>query len=280
MTEFGLKWTKYRLITTIELMTINLTSANIRFENPADGANDWPKRRDFLADILNRQNLDLLGTQEGRAPQLRNLESLLINLSLSDQHRDWIEERMYPCIFFNPKTIEIKDSGDIWLSKTPYEAGTKDFDSAFPRLCTWIKAQHTPTNHCFFYVNCHLDHVKEETRIEQARVLCEEVLKINIENLPLLITGDFNASPQGEVRGVLNSLLNTIQDPWLNFNLPEETSFHKFDGIDPTGEATRIDWLLHTQELACKKIELIKESRNGQFPSDHFFVHGQLKFRT
>ncbi len=261
-------------------MELKLTSANIRFENPADGPHDWEHRRGLLTEILNRQNLDLLGTQEGREPQLRNLEGMLNQLQLSDQNRDWMEERMYPCIFFNPQTIELIDSGDIWLSNTPYEAGSSDFDSAFPRLSTWIKAKYISNGCYFFYINCHLDHVKEETRIEQARVLVSEAIKKNKELYPFIFTGDFNASPLGEVRRELTKHLPNLSDPWFDLQYEEETSFHKFDGKDPTGEATRIDWLLHTDELKCKKIELIKENRNGLYPSDHFFVHGVLDFNS
>ncbi len=261
-------------------MDLKITSANIRFENPADGPHDWPMRREFLCDILNAQNLDLLGTQEGREPQLRDLESLLPHLQLCDHNRSWISERMYPCIYYNAQTIEVHDSGDSWLSTTPDVAGSIDFDSAFPRLSTWIKATHIPSGQKFFYINCHLDHVKEETRVQQARVLSEEVLKRRDESLPLIITGDFNSSPQGEVRKTLEKNLSELRDPWIDLNYKEETSFHKFDGKDPTGEATRIDWLLHTNQMSCSEIRMIKESRESLYPSDHFFIHGKLKFRA
>jgi len=259
-------------------MNLKITSANIRFENPADGPHNWNYRRGLLSQILNHQSLDLLGTQEGREPQLRDLEGLLKGLQLSDENRDWIDERMYPCIFFNPNTIEIHDSGDIWLSKTPNKAGSKDFDSAFPRLSTWIQATHKPSGHRFFYINCHLDHIKEETRIEQAKVLITEAIKINSELNPFIFTGDFNASPLGKVREELTKHLPNLHDPWFDFNKEEESSFHKFDGIDPSGERTRIDWLLHTNDIDCTKIELIKENSDGLYPSDHFFIHGLLDF--
>ena len=257
-------------------MVLSICSANIRFENPADGQNDWPHRRSFLCEILNSRGLDLLGTQEGREPQLRDLENRLTDLILCDQNRQWIEERMYPCIYFNPKTIDVQDCGDIWLSKTPYTPGTKDFDSAFPRLSSWVRATHKESQKKFFYINCHLDHVKEETRIEQARVLCEEVGKHIKEGESLILTGDFNSSPLGPVRKVIEDHFSDIRDPWFDFKLTEESSFHKFDGKDPTGEATRIDWLLHSSHWKANQIELIKEQRNGQFPSDHFFVHSTL----
>jgi endonuclease/exonuclease/phosphatase family metal-dependent hydrolase len=259
---------------------ISITSANIRFENPQDGPHDWPNRKDFLAEILNHQNLDLLGTQEGRQPQLRDLEFLLNELKLCDQNRDWIEERMYPCIFYNPKTIEVIDSGDIWLSQTPNIPGSSDFDSAFPRLATWIQGRDIESRQLFYFFNCHLDHVKEDTRIEQIRVLCDELLQLNKTNLPIIISGDFNTSPTGPVRKMIIKKLNYIVDPWIEFNKKEETSFHKFDGKDPTGESKRIDWILHSSTFHCDEINLIKDSRNGIFPSDHFFVQAKLDFSS
>ena len=80
---------------------------------------------------------------------------------------------MYPSLFVRSEQMSVKKSGDIWLSETPLIAGSKSFKSAFPRLCTWAsvmwfqvegdKSKGEP----LFIVNCHLDHVLEETRIRQ-----------------------------------------------------------------------------------------------------------------
>ena len=46
-------------------MNLKVTSANIRFQNPADGLHDWPFRRGPMSEIINDFAPDILGTQEG-----------------------------------------------------------------------------------------------------------------------------------------------------------------------------------------------------------------------
>lgn len=251
-------------------------SCNIRFTNPNDGENNWPHRKEFVRELILENRADIIGTQEGREPQLRELEELLQQHTLIDQHREWIEERMYPCLFIKKELFEIITSGDIWLSETPYQAGSRSFDSAFPRLCTYAHLRDKKNNKELLVVNCHLDHVKEETRVGQIQVLIQEVEKLNIK-APLLLMGDFNSSPISTVREILISKKKTLKDPWLIFGHPEETSFHKFDGLDPDGSKTRIDWILSESPVEFHSIELIKENRNGRYPSDHFFVAAKFK---
>ncbi|ATH06662.1 hypothetical protein BIY24_01525 [Halobacteriovorax marinus] len=255
---------------------LKVASTNIRFDNPADAPNDWAGRKSLLSELINNFAPDLLGTQEGREPQLKDLDQLLPAHTLIDGHRSWITERMYPCIFVNPLTVEVKESGDIWLSETPYDAGTKSFDSAFPRLCTWIHGVFKDTKKEFIYVNTHLDHVKSHTRRSQIQVLISEIKKINTKSLPIILTGDFNESPAEDVREVINREWTNLYDAWQFLGKEEETSFHKFDGVHDEG--SRIDWILTDRFFKTKSIEIIKEHREEIYPSDHFPVFASFTY--
>lgn len=255
---------------------INVMSANIRFANEADGKNNWHFRKSFVADIINGESIHLLGTQEGREGQIKELCSLLPNLQLIETHRDWIEERMYPCIYFDNSKFKVRESGDIWLSETPSVLASKSFGSMFPRLCTYAFMEQIKDQKQFLFINSHLDHLQEEIRLKQVKVLIKEIEKLNIKKVPIILVGDFNSGPYQSVRRELNSSNLNLKDPWIEANKEEETSFHKFDGIDPTGEALRIDWTLIDQEIDFSYIEIIKESRKSLFPSDHFFMKVSL----
>jgi endonuclease/exonuclease/phosphatase family metal-dependent hydrolase len=256
-------------------MEFRVVSANIRFANPADGEHDWVNRKDFMASLVNDFKTDLLGTQEGRQPQLEEMAELLPNMQLIQGHRDWIEERMYPCIFVNPETIYVKNSGDIWLSETPNLAGSFSFDSAFPRLCTWIQGAFKKSGKDFFFVNVHLDHILGTTREQQIRVLIDETKKINIENRPMILAGDFNESPEDGVRKIINAEQENLNDPWQSLKKDEDISFHKFQG--ELEGASRIDWILVDNRITVKSIDLNKSHNEGVYPSDHFPVMGQFE---
>lgn len=256
-------------------MSLKVTSANIRFQNPADGPHDWPFRRELMSEIINDFGPDILGTQEGLQPQLLNLASLLPNYTLVDGHRDWIDVRMYPCIFIKKERIEIIKSGDIWLSETPHIPASKSFDSAFPRLCSWMHAKDLKKNIEFTFVVTHLDHMQRKTRIEQAKVLAQEVKKIN-GDLPLVILGDFNDAPSSMVQEEISKPLG-LKDHWSEQGIPEESSHHKFSGENETG--TRIDWVLASQEFQCSEIYFEKKHSENIYPSDHFPLMATLEIK-
>lgn len=253
-------------------------TANIRFANKADGENNWPNRKSFVADIINEESIDLLGTQEGREGQIKELCSLLNNLKLIEGHREWIEERMYPCLYYNENRFKLKNSGDIWLSETPHIKASKSFGSMFPRLCTYAFMEQLEDQKNFLLINCHLDHLQEEIRLKQIKVLIQEIEKLNSEKLPIVLLGDFNSGPYQSVRQEIDLSQLNLKDPWIESSKEEVSSFHKFDGIDPTGDSLRIDWTLIDKKISFTEIKIIKESRNDFFPSDHFFIKTSFSF--
>ena len=167
-----------------------------------------------------------------------------IDLELIHGHREWITERMYPCLFINTKSFKLVESGDFWLSETPEIPGSKSFKSAFPRLCTWALLS---KNDVLFYVfNCHLDHILDSTRLEQSKVLCEQIKKINSTNLPIVLCGDFNESPQENVRSQIDSELS-LQDTFTAEDEKSEGTHHRFDGNNTS--TARIDWILKSDSI-------------------------------
>lgn len=250
-------------------MKLKLISSNIRYENANDGIHAWENRRPLMQKIISDFHPDILATQEGREKQIKSLAQDL-SLTLVESHRDWIADRMYPCLYVNEEQIKVNKSGDIWLSETPATPGSFSFKSAFPRLCTWIQVTHLVNNQDYIVVNTHLDHVLEETRLEQIKVLIREVENLNTEGLPLILMGDFNDSPESPVRKTILDSLD-LKDPWIEEGFPEETSHHGFmvnNGEQMSGY--RIDWILVPQAFAVEGIRLEKKSFNGIYPSDHY----------
>jgi endonuclease/exonuclease/phosphatase family metal-dependent hydrolase len=241
-------------------------SSNIRFNNPADKSNSWDNRKSFYYSVINQNKPQIIGSQEGREDQLRELEQGLVSKRLVDTNRTWIEQRMYPCLYVD-KSIKVLDSGDRWLSDTPEVPGSKIESSAFPRLMTWSLIEQEQNR--VFVFNLHLDHTTDEVREAQALIAIEEILKINKNTEPLIVVGDFNSSPDSKVYKYFIEKLSLI-DPWRVHGKSEETSYHKFHGKFPDGK--RIDWILHSNTLETRAIELLQDHDNGKYPSDHFPV--------
>src|SRR6478672_814834 len=58
-------------------LTIKVMSYNIRNSRANDGINNWGNRKQALANLILKVNPDVLGTQEVRYDQLKDLNSLL-----------------------------------------------------------------------------------------------------------------------------------------------------------------------------------------------------------
>lgn len=256
-------------------MELCLISCNIRFDNPADGSNAWTHRRLFLAETLLQHRPHLISTQEGRFDQLEDLRSLLKKYQILDEHRSWIGERMYPSIYLKDQAFEFLSSGDMWLSETPEIAGSRSFESAFPRLMTWAHIQLKNSEKKFLIVNTHLDHVKQDTRIGQIKVLTQEIKKLWDPQSSLIIMGDFNDSPESKVRELLMEEFPRLKDAWKLFHSSEETSHHAFMGEIQNG--SRIDWILVDDRLTILDCRMDKSVRDGFYPTDHFPIICRIK---
>lgn len=255
-------------------MNLTLITCNIRFDNPGDQDNAWSHRREFLSETLLQHNPLIISTQEGRYDQLQDFQNLLGNFEMIDQHRSWIKVRMYPTIFIKKDTFEILKSDDLWLSETPEVAGSSSFDSMFPRLMTYVLLQVKNSEEKLMIVNCHLDHIKQETRIKQMQVLGEQIKKLKgLEKL--VIMGDFNDSPESAVRNEMLKYFPHLVDSWKQFNPQEETSHHGFQGNISDGK--RIDWLMTDKNLELVLSYTDKTQKSGKYPSDHFPIVTQIK---
>ena len=267
-------------LTNLPAKELKVISFNIRFENPADGKNNWPFRLPLASTLIKHHAPDLMGTQEGYRAQVEELGDEIRPLEMAYSDRPWIENRMYPCIFYNPAKLEELESGDIWLSKTPYVPGSSDFDSAWPRLATWTLFRHKQNQKIILMVNTHLDHVLSYTRHEQIKVLVHELQPLLKNNPLLLLAGDFNEAPTENVRREINNGLPQLLDPWYELNQKEETTTHKFKGhLSPDEGGARIDWILTDKRLTPLSAEIDKSStEDGVYPSDHFPVITSLTF--
>ncbi len=253
---------------------MRLITANIRFDSAKDGPFQWKYRKQFLAETLKSFSPHLIATQEGRRPQLQELEVLLGNIQLTHQEREWIKERMYPCFFRSPD-IEIKNQGDFWLSQTPTVKGSLSFGSQFPRLMTYMVIK--IGNIDCLCINTHLDHLKSETRLQQARVLCEQISKLWPPEGPLILMGDYNEGIDGEVRKIILKHFPLLYDPFPLFYRNETHTVHHFEKKRPDHQE-RIDWILVSSHFNVTEFKIIRLTKENLFLSDHDPVYCEVEF--
>jgi endonuclease/exonuclease/phosphatase family metal-dependent hydrolase len=252
-------------------------SVNIRFDAPEDGRFRWECRLPALAAALLETEADIIGTQEGWHSQIRQMLGMLPGYRLVDEHRNWDETKMYPCLFVRSDSLDIDWSRDVWLSRHPRREGSRSFGSVFPRIMTLSGATHTGTSRKLVIGCLHLDHLSDRTRRKQAGVAVRQLRKAGALEGPTLLLGDFNEAPSKAVhRLVLRK--TPLVDPWQSLGLPEEPTFHGYGGATEP-QRRRIDWILSGPEFEALEGRRIEPPRPGDYLSDHDPVLMRFRFR-
>ena len=239
---------------------------NLRFANPLDGPNRWDCRKELVVETILTSRPDLLGTQEGTVPQLDYLTQHLPDYRPLIEHREVDPTCQYPTIFYRPQAFQVKESGEFWLSETPTEHRSKSWDSAFPRMVTFGLFQETGKALWFYFLNTHLDNISRQARLQGSRMIRRHFLGLKE---PLILVGDFNEPPEGDVYQELLGSGSPLTDTWRASHPPgdEAPTVHAFNG-QPRGH--RIDWILITPPFQVIGVAVITHNREGAYPSDHF----------
>ena len=101
-------------------------------------------------------------------------------------------------IFYKRDRFRLLDAGDFWISQTPDVAGSKGWDAALPRVCSYARLQDRETKLRFWYFNLHMDHIGVEARREGAKLIMQKVREM-CGGEPVIITGDFNVDQNNEI---------------------------------------------------------------------------------
>jgi endonuclease/exonuclease/phosphatase family metal-dependent hydrolase len=259
---------------------INVMTFNIRFDNPADGDDQWKFRKANLASMIQFYDVEICGMQEVLFNQAEDLKILLPDYKYVGVGRsDGKKEGEYSPIFYDAKKITIIESQTFWLSTTPSKP-SKGWDANLPRIVTWAKMKYKDTEKGkkpFYVFNTHFDHLGKQARAESAKLLLKKVKEI-AGNQPAIITGDFNATPLEEPIQIIKEVLIDARGQSKNPHFgPSNSTFNAFDTKETEGRL--IDFIfLNSYKLKVIKHATLSNNWNGHFASDHHAVMARIDF--
>ncbi|MBW1980964.1 MAG: endonuclease/exonuclease/phosphatase family protein [Deltaproteobacteria bacterium] len=240
---------------------------NLRFENEFDGDNCWANRCEILLETIRKYSPHVLGTQEGKPSQLSYLSQHLQDYQISADWRYWDDNCQYPTLFFRRDHFLSVEGGEFWLSETPHVHLSKSWDSAFPRMLSYVLLEMRDNSQRVWCAVTHLDHISRLARVEGAKIIRD--WSVNREE-PIVLMGDFNDMPGSEVHKVLTLPDGPFVDTWQVLGREEDErsyTHHGFTGIPQKG---RIDWILVVPEIVVVDAVVADENVEGRYPSDHF----------
>ncbi|MEO8354232.1 MAG: endonuclease/exonuclease/phosphatase family protein, partial [Chthoniobacteraceae bacterium] len=173
---------------------LRVMSFNIRNSGAEDGDNRWEVRADAVLETIREFKPDLLGVQEVLADQHEFLQEQLPDYRMVGVARDdGARLGEWSAILFRADRFEMIDHGDFWLSETPAEVGSRSWDAACVRICTWARLRDRRTNATLLYANTHFDHRSAEARLRSAELLVQHLPKLP-DGGGVILTGDFNCT--------------------------------------------------------------------------------------
>jgi len=254
---------------------IRVMTFNIRFDNPKDGDKRWEYRKDLVCEIIRRYHPQILGIQEATWRQIMDLRSALPEYEFCIKGRVWDDTCQYPTLIFRKDRISCKKSGDFWLSSTPGVHRSCDWGSMYPRLVSYGFFCEGEKEASMVVAVTHLDHRSTGARVRQVEAILRWYEQ-SYKGDPFILLGDFNEPPEGPVYRAL--IESGLKDTWrlLGFeDDPQSYTHHNFEGQADVG---RIDWIFVSDHFQVLNGNIVLDSRDGRYPSDHFPYYVDLAF--
>ena len=220
--------------------------------------------------MLQDKHPDIFGVQEAYDFQIDYItENLPEYASIGVGREDGKKSGEHMPIFYNTASIKMLKWDTFWLSETP-EQPSLGWDAACRRTATWALLE--KEGHRFYYVNTHLDHVGKEAQKNGLALIVDRIADINPEGYPMVLTGDFNVTPDDPVLDDLETKMLSARD-----NAEETDHLGTFNGWGNSDSV--IDYIWYSGFASCDRFETVR-TQYGNIPyiSDHYPVHATLTF--
>ncbi|MEN7550368.1 endonuclease/exonuclease/phosphatase family protein [Rapidithrix thailandica] len=263
-----------------ESVPVKVMSYNIRYDNPQDSVkgNGWDTRKHKIVALIRHYAPDLIGTQEALAHQVEFLGENLEGYQWKGVGRDDGKRAgEFAPVLYNSHKFELLESNTFWLSETP-EKPSKAWDAALPRIATWAKMKEKASGKIILMINTHFDHVGKEARKQSMRLLKQKAKEM-VGDLPVVITGDFNCTPDSEPYAEMTGS-DGYQDAFVASARPSYGPQGSFTGFIVCEENSlpRIDYIFFNAKVKVEKHEIINDFSQGRYPSDHLPLLATLNF--
>lgn len=261
--------------------SLTVMSFNIRYGTARDGENHWNNRRASLFDVIRNENADLIGLQEALDFQIDEiLAAAPAYAAIGVGRDDGVHAGEHSSILFKKERFKVGESGTFWFSDTPAAPASKSWGNNVVRICTWARLIDR-NGAAFWHFNLHLDHQSQPSRERSAALLRDRIAARAYPREPVVVTGDFNAGESnpamltltGSAPGATALFLDTYRVLHREEKTVGTATAFALDRVD--GE--KIDYVLVPPGTEVLRAAIVRTSRDGRLPSDHFPVLATIR---
>jgi endonuclease/exonuclease/phosphatase family metal-dependent hydrolase len=261
---------------------IKVMTLNVRYDNPLDSSNAWPKRASMVCSFIKNEKPDVLGIQEVLLTQYEVLQTYLKDyMSVGVGRSDGIKEGEMNPLFFRKDRFDMARAKTFWLSGKPDSAGSKGWGASLPRIVTWIELVNKRSHDHFYFFNTHFAHDSDSARTMSARLLLFKVDSI-ASGFPFIITGDFNMLPSARGYAILTGPAESIpllSDSYLISEKKPGGPAFTFNGFSDKPGSGRIDYIFVRNGMKVLENNTITKKERKLFISDHWPVEAIIRIK-
>ena len=232
-------------------------------------------RSQLITSAIRQYKPDSFGVQEATQKWLDAIDAELGDeYACVAQMRDSEEGAEASAVYYLKDKLELVDSGTMWLSETPDVFASKLPGSGCTRVATWATLKDKASGKIYTHVNTHLDHLLEEVRVEQVKILEAKLEELKAQGYPVICTGDFNTYEGDEA---YNEMITCLKDSkYLAAESDEGKTYHDYGLI--LFEKRPIDFVFVSDGVTVNRYKIIDEKINMMYLSDHYGLCVDLAF--
>lgn len=267
---------------------LSVMTFNIRLGTAADGDNHWNRRKEMLYDVLRTENADLVGIQEAFRFQIDEILAAVPGYAVVGVGRDDGKAGgETSAILFKANRFHVAASGTFWFSYTPDTPGTRTWGNRYNRVSSWARFIDRDGS-AFYHFNMHLDHESQASREKSMDLLLQRINARPFPTEPVIVTGDFNA---GEGNAALHILVGEPDrlptapvPPFVDTYRvlhPAEKEVGTFTAfVFGSTKGDKIDYILVQPGTRVLSSSILRTSKDGRYPSDHFPVVARIELAS
>lgn len=249
---------------------MKLVTFNIRCDFNQDGKNSFQFRKPLIVKKIKEEQPDILCFQEVLPHVAAWLKEVLTDYYVVGCGRNEELRDEQVTVAYKKSRFNLIAMDTFWMSPEPSVPGSRyEEQSICPRVCTEVLLEDMQEGKVFRLLNLHLDHIGVKARILGLRQVMKKLKEETLfKDAPVIVTGDFNAEPDGEEIKEMASFRN-LKNVTENIGI----TYH---GFEPEDEPESIDYIYVSQNICCQGVEKWQDRQDGVWLSDHFPIQAQL----
>lgn len=254
---------------------LKMMTYNIRLDNPSDGENWWPNRKDYFTSQIQFYSPDIFGVQEATPNQVIDITKALPDYNKFGIGREEGGTGEACTIYYKKDRFQVQNISTFWLSETP-NIVSKGWDAACNRVSTSALFKDLKTKKLFWVFNVHLDHIGNEARIKGVQLVLAKIKEFNTKNLPVFLMGDFNSEPGTTQIQEIKKVMDDTRDVSKEKPFGPSGTFNDFKHDQPVTLLIDYIFISKNSGFTVQKHAVLSDSKDLKYPSDHLPVYIEI----